>query len=188
MIRQIKLIRNVGTFDSVTVSDALKRIVLIYAENASGKTTLAEVLRSLETGDPSIVTKMKRFGTTNKPHVILECDNKSSVMFKDGAWQPELPLVRVFDESFIDTHVYSGLDVESEHRKNLHDFVLGRQGVTLSRQREDIALDIERCNYDMKIAENAVPSDLRYGLSMDEFCDLGRIPDIDVEIENRHYA
>lgn len=188
MIQHIKLLRNVGVFDSATVSRELKHIVLIYAENTNGKTTLAEVLRSLETGDHSIITKKQSFGTQHQPYVILECDDPPTVMFQDGHWPDKRPSVKVFDEFFVNNNVYSGLDVESEHRQNLHNFVLGRQGVTLSLNRRELAQDIEWYNKDMKRAEDAVPDFRRRGLTMDEFCDLDEVPDIDAEIRRAQTA
>ena len=185
MIRRINLLRNVGVFDNATISRELKHIVLIYAENASGKTTLAEVLRSLETGEQSAIAKKHRFNSVHKPHIVLECDGDlSTVMFQDEHWKPNRPLVRVFDEAFITDNVYSGLDVESEHRQNLHDLTLGRQGVSLSRYRKKLAQTIEQCNKDMREAKSAVPDEQRGGLSMDEFCDLDEVPDIDAEKKN----
>ena len=57
MIRHIRLLRNIGQFDSVDAAAtiALTQLVLIYAENGRGKTTLAAVLRSLATDDPEPV-------------------------------------------------------------------------------------------------------------------------------------
>jgi wobble nucleotide-excising tRNase len=54
LINQLKLLRNVGQFHSVSAGGQLplKKLTLIYAGNGRGKTTLAEILRSLSTGDP----------------------------------------------------------------------------------------------------------------------------------------
>ena len=184
MIKRIKLLRNLGVFDNVSVSSELKRIVLIYAENGSGKTTLAEILRSLETGDISGILKKRRFTTSDKPHIILECDGEPPVTFKDDTWNSTNLRVKVFDEVFIDNNVYSGLDVGSEHRKNLHDFVLGEQGVALSRRKKDLGSKILEYNRAIKEAKNAVPDEQRLGFSMDQFCALPKIPNIEAEIAN----
>ena len=188
MIRRIKLLRNVGVFVNATASCELNHLVLVYAKNAYGKTTLAEILRSLDSDDHSTITKKQSFGAQQEPHVILECDDLPTVMFQDGHWPDKRPLVKVFDESFVTDNVYSGLDIGPKHRKNLHDFVLGKQGVTLSRDRKKLAQDIEQYNKDMGVAESAVPNARRGGLTMDRFCDLDRIPDIDTEISNAQTA
>ena len=184
MIRSIKLLRNIGVFDSASVSSKLKRIVLIYAENSSGKSTLAEILRSLEVGDPSLILKKHRFESEHKPHIILECDGVSGpVTFREGGWEPGRPPVRVFDEAFIDGNVYSGLDVEPRHRQKLHNFVLGKPGADLSRRKDDLANDIERHNQDIRESEGSVPAESRHGFSMDDFCSLQDVPDVDAEIK-----
>lgn len=183
MIRRIRL-HNVGVFENATVPHDLKRIMLIYAENAVGKTTLAEVLRSLETNDPSIIVKRRKFGTTNDQHIVLECDeDPSKVVFKDGSWEEKRPTVKVFDEAFIDDNVYSGLEVGSEHRKSMYYLALGEKGVNLSRRREELGRDIAQHTKEMNEAAAPISGEQRRGLSMDEFCDIKEVPDIDTEIK-----
>ena len=186
MIRRIKLLRHVGAFrtDPTVESHNFKRVVLIYAENGSGKTTLAEVLRSLETGDESAILKRRRFGSDDDPHVILECDEDSQVMFLNGSWSGTPPRVRVFDEIFVDKNVYSGLDVEPRHRKSLHDFVLGEEGVALSRRKQEMVQLVEESGQRQRNTEGRVPDGERHGLSMDEFCELPYASDIDAEIKS----
>ena len=57
MIKEINLIRNIGCFDSFSglhLGD-LKKLVLIYAENARGKTTVSAILSSLANNDANIL-------------------------------------------------------------------------------------------------------------------------------------
>jgi wobble nucleotide-excising tRNase len=53
VISRIRLVRNLGQFDSVDAGAQLplQMLTLMYAENGRGKTTMAAVLRSLATGD-----------------------------------------------------------------------------------------------------------------------------------------
>ena len=53
MIRSLRLVRNVGQFDSVSAGTNLpmERITLLYAENGRGKTTLSAIFRSLASGE-----------------------------------------------------------------------------------------------------------------------------------------
>lgn len=187
MIRRISL-HNVGLFNNAKVPQELKHLVLIYAENASGKTTFAEVLRSLETDEPSIITKKRTFETQNNQHVVIERDeDPSTITFQNGRWEPVLPPVlppvRVFDEIFVDDNMYSGLDVGPEHRQNLHDFALGKQGVYLSRRRDELSRDIIQYNTDMRKAAEPVTDEQRGGLSMDQFCDIPEMSNIEAEME-----
>ena len=49
----------------------LSRLVLGYAENGRGKTTLAAVLRSLGSGDPVPIIERHRLAAANPPHIVL---------------------------------------------------------------------------------------------------------------------
>lgn len=182
MIRRI-LLHNIGVFKHAIVSQDLKRFVLIYAENASGKTTLAEVLRSLETGDPSIIVKKRKFGARDGQYVTINCYGyPSKVSFLNGRWEPVRPPVRVFDEVFVDDNVYSGLDVSSKHRRHLHNLALGKRGTDLSRRRDELSKVINECNTDMRKARNAIPKDQRGNRTMDNFCDIPQMPDIELQL------
>lgn len=183
MIRRM-LLHNVGVFKHATVSQDLKRFVLIYAENASGKTTLAEVLRSLETGDPSIIVKKRKFGARDGQYVTIDCyGHPSKVSFLNGGWEPVRPPVRVFDEVFVDDNVYSGLDVVSKHKRHLHDLALGKRGADLSRRRDELSEVINECNRDMRKARNAVSKNQRGNRTMDNFCDIPKMPDLGLQLE-----
>jgi wobble nucleotide-excising tRNase len=51
VIEHIQLVRNIGQFDSVNAGAIrLTKLVVSYAENSRGKTTMAAIFRSLSTG------------------------------------------------------------------------------------------------------------------------------------------
>lgn len=93
MIRYIKLLRNIGTFDSdnSAASLDLKRLALIYADNGRGKTTVAAVFRSLTKGDQLPIAERKRLGSEHPPYVVLDCEGEpSNVVFESGRWNRTL--------------------------------------------------------------------------------------------------
>ena len=186
MIRYIKLLRNIGTFDSdnAAASLDLKRLTLIYADNARGKTTLAAVLRSLATGDPLPIAARQRLGSQQPAHVVLDCEGEpSNVMFQNGAWNRTLPDLKIYDDVFVDENIHSGLDVEAHHRQNLHELILGDEGVTLNRCLQDAVARINLHNTALEEKSKAIPDDSRGRLSVDEFCALPELTDIDDKIE-----
>ena len=186
MISYIKLLQNIGTFnsDSAAASLELKRLALVYADNARGKTTIAAVLRSLATNDPLPIVERHRFGSQHPPKVVLTChDEPSDIVFQSGAWNRTLTGIKVFDENFVDENVYSGLDVDARHRQNLHELILGDQGVALNRQLHDLVSRITNHNTELEAKARAIPDQVRLGLPVDKFCALTIVSDIDEQIE-----
>lgn len=74
MIVCIRLLRNIGQFDSVSAGATipLARLTLVYSENGMGKTTLAAVLRSLGTGDPVPIADRRRLAAQ---HSLMSSSN-----------------------------------------------------------------------------------------------------------------
>lgn len=186
MIQRINLIRNIGQFSSVDTGQGidLNRLVLVYAENGRGKTTLSAVFRSLATGNPDLIIERRRLGTQHPPHVILDCDVDSQVVFQNGDWNHSLSNLIVFDDVFVDENIHSGLVVNAQNRQNLHELVLGTEGVSLSRQLQALISQIEQHNSNLRDRSNAIPTTELQGLSVDEFCDLSPIDDIELKIES----
>ena len=194
MIRRIRLLQNIGQFDSVDTGAAvdLSRFVLIYGENGRGKTTLAAVFRSLATGDPLPIIERQRLNAQHSPHVVLDCEGGSpAAVFRDGAWDcadRAWPQLVVFDDVFVNENVHSGLAVDSRHRQNLHELVLGPQGVTRSRQLQGLVSRIEEHNRALREKSAAIPEPERHGLSVEEFCALPEAQEVDAAIKEAERA
>ncbi len=186
MIKRINLLRNIGTFDSVSppASLNLERLTLFHAENGRGKTTLAAVLRSLAKSDPLPIDERHRFGSQSPPHVVLErYDQLPALVYQNHAWNQSLPELEIFDDLFVDENVHSGLNVGTQHRQNLHELILGSQGVALVRERRELGERIEQHNKELRDKSNEISQHLRGELSVEGFCDLQELPDIDNDIE-----
>lgn len=186
MIRRFRLLRNIGQFDSMDAAAdiELRRLVLIYAENGRGKTTVAAVLRSLSSGDPIAITERRRLAASHPPQAVLDCaGGPPDAVFQQGAWNRTLPNLALFDDVFVDENIHSGLAVDARHRQNLHELVLGARGVALSRRIQGIVDRIEQHNRVIRERSDAIPEAIRGGFSTDDFCDLAALPAVDVEIE-----
>jgi len=192
MIHYIKLLRNIGQFNSVSSAAYinLNKLTLIYGENGRGKTTLVSILRSLQSGDSAYILERRRLSSDHDPHVILECgdDDPTTVIFENGQWNHPSPNVLIFDDLFVNQNVYSGLAVESGHRKNLHEVVLGTQGVELNRRIQDLVRRVEEHNRALREKAQAIPEQARHGLPVDDFCALEARPDIEQEIKEAERA
>lgn len=191
MLRHIQLLRNIGSFDSIAPGAAVPfdQFNLLYAENGRGKTTLATVLRSLGNGDASLILNRHRLGAPQPPHVILAVQGGGLPhTFQNGAWSAPLPTVAVFDDNFVAENVCSGIAIDTEHRQNLHELILGAQGVALNAALQHQVTAIDEHNRQLRLREDAIPAAARGGLTIDQFCALTPEPDVDVKIAEAERA
>ena len=186
MINSLKLIRNIGQFDSATTSALMSNVTLIYAENGRGKTTIAAILRSLSTGEALPILERRRLGASNPPKVVISNTDGSSAgaMFIDGAWNTTLPQIVIFDDEFVDQNVYSGLAVEADHRRHLHELILGTEGGILGRELQELVTQIEAHNTTLRSLAAPLTDAVRSGIPIDEFCRLSRPADINEALED----
>jgi wobble nucleotide-excising tRNase len=186
VINALRLIRNIGQFDSVAegANLALARLTLLYAENGRGKTTIAAIIRSLATGDPVPIMERRRLAAAHPPNVVVECVGgpPAYAMFQNAAWNRTLSGVLIFDEFFVNSNVYSGLVVEADHRQHLHELILGAAGVRLNAELQGHVSRIEEHNREIRQRANAIPDDICAGMSVDDFCALPQRATIEDEI------
>lgn len=184
MIERFQLLRNFGQFDNVSPPQdtALTPFTLLYAENGRGKTTLATMLRSLATDVPELVSERHRLGAQHPPHIVLTHDG-AQITFQNGAWSQPLPEVSIFDDAFVAANVCSGIEVQAAHRKNLHELILGAQGVALSNQLQGHIDQVEAHNVNLRGLSDAIPAAARGPYRVDAFCSLEQDADIVTKIE-----
>lgn len=174
MIGRVQLIRNVGTFESYAAPAGVdwKRLTLIYGENGVGKTTVTAVLRSLSRHDPAPLGERARLGAPAGAHVVITRTSGGTNVFENGAWVGPRRRVLIYDDTFVDENVCSGLRVLPEHRQNLHGVVLGSEGVELARQVERLAERIADAAHEVREAEEAISDEKRHGLDVETFASL----------------
>ena len=190
MINSVRLLRNIGQFDSVAApSHIFQRLTLVYAENGRGKTTLSAVLRSLATNRPDLLLERHRLAALHQPEVILDwTGGPPPVMFQNGVWNRHLPSLAIFDDVFVDENICSGLSVDSAHRQNLHELIIGAQGVVLNGQLQGFVTNIEAHNVELRTRAAAVPAVAKGGMIIDAFCALPIAPTIDADIQEAERA
>ncbi len=185
MIDGFNILRNIGQFDSVTpgTTVTLTPLSMIYAENGRGKTTIAAILRSLSIGDPSLIMERQRLGSQHPPHVVVNIGGQQ-IIFQNGAWSQQLPELVIFDDAFVAANVCSGIDLGAAHRQNLHELILGAQGVTLNSQLQTLLSKIDGHNTSLRDKGDAIPATARGPFNVADFCDLEADQDIDTKIED----
>jgi wobble nucleotide-excising tRNase len=130
--------RLVGQHEQNIQQVNFKQLTLIYGDNGGGKTTLTSVFRSLTTNKPEIIrsristnhiapqaAQITQIGTPNVFHT-----------FGTAGWTTPFANIEIFDIHFVNDNIYSGFDFNEEHKKQLHQFVIGAQGVAIQNQIE----------------------------------------------------
>lgn len=183
-IERISLLRNVGQFENVSpgAQVPLTPFSVIYAENGRGKTTISAILKSLASGDASLIQNRKRLKAKHEPHVIIQFSGTQAI-FQDDTWSVTHPEIHVFDDAFVAENVCSGIEIETSHRQNLHELILGAKGVALSKALQAHLKMIEQHNKDLKAKQEAIPAAARGPFNVDTFCGLSQNQQIDKEIE-----
>lgn len=190
MINRLAQLQNIGQFDNVATNHQLQPISLIYAENGRGKTTLSAVFRSLANNDPLAILERHRLGAAHPPLVRIECTGgpPGNATFSNGAWDRNLTHMAVFDDAFVDANVYSGLTVGAGHRQNLHELIIGAQGVALNQQLQGIVAQIEVHNTSIRARAADLPVARMGGLAPEAFCALPENQNVDAEIQEKERA
>ena len=186
---RIQLLRNVGQFDSVNEGAQLPltRLSLIYAENGRGKTTLASVLRSAGTGNAQFVTERHRLGAQHPPHLVLAPHAGPPLIFQNGAWSTTLPSIGIFDDHFVAQNVCAGVEIGTSHRQNLHELILGAQGVALNATVQALVAHIEEHNRTLRALSEAIPAEARGAMTVDAFCALPAGADVEGAIQDAEH-
>jgi wobble nucleotide-excising tRNase len=183
MIDKIISIQNVGKFLKCSYSGdtSFCRITLVYAENGLGKTTFCAILRSLRDGEARLVEERTTLGQSTAPSVHLLC-NGASCKFTAGRWDSAVSGIEIFDPTFINDNVHSGECVEHEHKKNLHRFAIGEEGVQLAKRIVELDGDIRQLNSEISSKKLQLQRHIVGAMEVDVFVDLKAIENIDIKI------
>ena len=132
---------------------------------------------------PVPINERRRLAAVNSPLVVLQCSvGPTPAVFSNGAWNHTFPNMVLFDDRFVDENVYSGLNVEPGHRQNLHELVLGAQGVALNLRLQELVARIEDHNAELRARANAILAVTRGVYTAEEFCGLPGFDDLEDQI------
>src|SRR6266542_1202364 len=158
LIEKVLKVENVGRFAQLLPKGDVqfRRLNLVYGPNGHGKTTLAGIVRSMGTGDPAYISERAKLGA-GAPHVEIRAGGQNA-SFTQGKWSVTASDFEIFDSTFVSDNVYTGEHVDSEHRKNLYQVVVGAAAVALARRIDDIdtegrALAREAAGHEEKLKE-----------------------------------
>ena len=183
MLKKFVSVKNVGRFKSyAAVGDVeLKRYNLFFAENGRGKTTLCAILRSLQSGTGAHVTGRTTLGSTDAPEVRLLADG-ANLVFSKGVWNSTVPNIAIFDSTFISENVFSGDSVDIDHKRSLYRVIVGKVGVALAKQIEDLDATSRTKASEIKEKAAAVQVHVPRGMTLDAFLGIKEDAGIDEKI------
>lgn len=147
MLKRIKLIQGIGSYNQSRASGIeLAAVNVIYGENRNGKSTLCDILHSLESNNLELILNRKAIpvDVTNPPKIelLFETANGNHVArFENDTWQVAEPLcskLYVFDHSFIHRNVITGQKQERQNFENVTSFILGEANTTLYKELAEL--------------------------------------------------
>ncbi len=144
MLRRISQIINVGRFQNSSCGGVqFEKITLIYGRNTYGKSTLGDLLSSIESGNFEIVNARKTIPADGKPQNAIikftEPGNTTemALTFNELSWTPPLPAnlhLRVFDEGFYHNNIFSARHFTRDTKVKFSAFILGSSGVQKAQE------------------------------------------------------
>lgn len=190
MLRKINVIENVGRFEKAlpTQNVRFEQCTLFFGENGWGKSTIADILRSLSCGNPDIIVGRKTLAGGPDQKISLQLD-EGRANFEGGSWNGTQPRVAVFDSLFVTDNVYSGDTVSADHLRRQYGLVVGEKGVKLVRKI--VALDDENSenNRNIRTLEAELTAGLRgigpAAMSLSDFEALEPDPDVEKAITDK---
>ncbi|MCB1802451.1 MAG: AAA family ATPase [Gammaproteobacteria bacterium] len=187
-MREVKYVQNIGRFEKgQSVSDAtFGPCTLVFGENGWGKSTLADLLRSLTKNNPDILIGRKTLAGGPEQKAVVRFGDQRAV-FEHGAWSGIRPRIAVYDSVFVNENVFSGDVVTTEHLKNQYGMVVGEEGVRRVRRIVELDNENRENNNKSRIVEAELDGIVRSvgpeGMTRKEFLTLKAIDDVDAKIE-----
>lgn len=186
MIKKFISIKNIGKLVNYSASGDVefRKLNIIYGENGSGKTTLCAILKSLKTGNPDYIIGRTSFHSTEAPsvNILLEGENAK---FTDSSWNCSLPELEIFDSSFVAENVHAGHDVHHYHKKSLHSFAIGEEGVRLSGEIQTCDAKIREINTKLSELDKKLLRHIIGLLSIDDFIKLPKDDEIEMKLQEK---
>jgi wobble nucleotide-excising tRNase len=186
MLQRVISIKNVGRFrNCAAVGDVtFRRYTLIFAENARGKTTFCDILRSLSKNAPDIIVGRATLGSAAPPEVRL-LTAAGTRDFRNGAWTAVHPNIHVFDGTYVRENIFAGDVVDTEHRRNLYRVIIGAQGVALATALDALDTQIRSKTTEIRNHRNQIQRLVPQGMALEAFIALAEDSEVDAKIAGK---
>ncbi len=194
MIAKIHNIRAVGKFNDFSPCEPLElgNLTLIYSDNGLGKSTLADIFRSLTLGDANRLVGRKTLKSDHDQLVNLELENEDKLIFANNKWHGQSPNVKVFDDVFICENVCTGNMVGSNQNRNLAQVIIGDAAVRAQANEDRLKADRDKIKDRIEVLQGQIREHI-YSLeptavgklTVDEYVDIAKVTEIDEAVEKQ---
>lgn len=187
MLEKIICIDNVGIFKSgVQKVSPFKKLTLVYADNARGKSTLSSLLLACANSDAKELQDRKTFGATTDQKVMIRFSPPGTAAvnaeFSAAGWTGAKPNLHVFNQTFIERNIYAQGTVLPEQRESLLNLALGQAAVAERNKYDQLGIVQKECSAKVAAAESALAG-YRGELTVDQFIKLEPLKDVDSQLE-----
>jgi len=188
MIKRINVLKGVGRFSALNPTRGTEgdfsSLNVIYASNACGKSTLCDVFRSLDTGNPAYVIGRKRLGSDVQPEVVVFLEGGHITRFQGAQWHERVdcPPIHVYDDRFVAENVFIGHHISVNHRRNLYGLVIGDQAIALKEAVDTAEQQLGNATTAVNTAQSNLTRLIPTDYTIDSFRNLASIDDVDIKI------
>jgi len=186
MIEKIINIENIGVLKcGAPKAIDLKRVSLIYADNARGKSTLSSLLLACSEGNVKDVRDRKTVGVASAQKVLMRVNppfgaaaGAYNVDFDGTKWNGKAPDVHVFNQTFVERNVFASTGVLPEQREALLTLALGDAAV-IEKSKFEHQAELQKAGAGKVSAAEGALTGFKGNLSVDQFIALAPVPDIE---------
>ncbi len=186
MLERFGSVNKVGLFESYSHSSDCDfgEVALIYGENGVGKSTLAAILDSLRERNADEIIRRRSLPGDVAPTAVVRLNGKDYT-FNGLNWDDQLPYdtLDVFYPGFVTRNVHSATGVETDHRRNLCEFVIGRKAVEKVTRLANADTESRTALAELKAIEKQLQLLIKDPDTLETFLGLFNDPKIDENIE-----
>jgi wobble nucleotide-excising tRNase len=188
MIKRINVLKGVGRFSALNSTRGTEgdfsKMNVIYASNACGKSTLCDVFRSLDTGNPAYVIGRRRLGSDTQPEIVVSLEGGQTTRFQYAQWheRDNCPPIHVYDDRFVAESVFIGYHISVDQRRNLYGLVIGGQAIALKQTVDTAEQQLTNATNAFNTARDNLAGLIPTGYTIDSFRNLAVEDDADNKI------
>lgn len=191
MIKRINTLKRVGRFIELKSGQGtdhdFSQLNVVFASNASGKSTLCDVFRSMNTNEPAYVVGRTRLDAVEDPEIVVILGGSTppkAVRFQGGRWAnaDSCARIHVFDDRFVAENVLVGHHINVDQRRNLYGLVIGDKGIQLKDAVEAAEVALATATANARSAELVLRALVPDGHTIDSFRVVPEVHDVDDRI------